>query len=274
MYSLDINFLKDRPENQQNKGNRRISSSRLPAGNWNSIYVGLAAGALLPAIVGVWWLFLQNKNAQLESKNAEIDAQLNSLGIQEQQLQKIQSETNKIKTENQALATVFNQIHPWSATLQDLRDRIPAAVQIENIKQTALSTPQQSQPAPNSAPSAAQKGQSTANPAGGIEISGMASSFSDANDFLLTLQQSSFFKPTDTKIVTAELIDSPISAAGSVSKSPTALPVKLPQVVRYTIQSNLSDVPASKLIQELEYKGTFGLVNRIRTLQKIGVIQP
>jgi len=272
MYSLDINFLKDRPENKQNKGTR-ISRSRLPAGNWNSIYVGLAAGVLLPAIVGVWWLFLQNKNAQLQSKNAEIDAQLNSLGIQEQQLQKIQSETNKIKAENQALATVFNQIHPWSATLQDLRDRIPAAVQIQNIKQTALSTPQQSQPAPNSAPSAAQKGQSAANSAGGIEISGMASSFSDANDFLLTLQQSSFFKPADTKIVTAELIDSPISAAG-VSKSPTALPVKPPQVVRYTIQSNLSDVPASKLIQELEYKGTFGLVNRIRTLQKIGVIQP
>jgi len=271
MYSLDVNFLKDRPEHKSNKG-PKLSPARLPAGNWNSVYLGLATGLLLPAIVGVWWMFLQNKNAQLESKNAEIDAQLNSLGIQEQQIQKIQETTTKIKGENQALATVFNQIHPWSATLQDLRDRIPAAVQIENIKQTALSTPPPSQPAANSAQSATQKSQSTPNQTG-IQISGMASSFNDANDFLLTLQQSPFFKQTDTRIVTAELTDSTLSTAGSVPKSAT-VPVKPFQVVKYTIQSSLSDVPASRLIQELERKGTFGLVARIRTLQKTGVIQP
>jgi type IV pilus assembly protein PilN len=42
--------------------------------------------------------------------------------------------------------------------------------------------------------------------------------------------------------------------------------------VRYTIQSNVSDIPASELMRELEQKGSVGLVNRIRSMQKIGVI--
>ncbi len=274
MYSLDVNFLKDRQENKKVARNIGPSTKRLPVGKTsNYLYLGLAVGLFLPFLVGSGWLLLQNQNSHLENKNAEIDAQLNALGIQEQQLKKVQEETNKIKGDTQALATVFNQIRPWSATLQDLRDRIPRTVQIETIKQIATSAPQQGQPAPNpgGTTSAPQQGQPGPNP-GGIEISGMASSFSDVNDFLLILQQSVFFKPTDTKIITAELID-PISVAGNVSRSPKAVPVKPPPVVRYTIQSSLSDVPASELIPELERKGTSGLVTRIRTLQKEGVIQ-
>lgn len=274
MYSLDINFVKDRPEYKLQAGTRRYSKLRLPAGNLTPLYLGLVSGLLLPALVGAGWLFLQNQNAQLEQKTAELDAELNRLGIQDQEIKKIQEETNQIKAGTQALATVFNQIRPWSAMLQDIRDRIPRTVQIETIKQSAAAAAQPAQPAPSpAAGNAAATAQPASNSTSGIELTGIARSFNDVNDFLLTLQQSSFLKGADTKIVTAELVDSPVAAATPVSQSATSVPVKPPQVVRYTIQSSLSDVPASELLRELERKGTLGLVTRIRTLQQKGVIQ-
>lgn len=270
MYSLDINFVKDRPEYKLDKG-KQSSKQRQPASDFTKLYLGLAAGLLLPAVVGAGWLFLQNQNSQLEQNVAKLDENLNKLGIQEQEIKKIQDDANQIKAETQALATVFNQIRPWSAILQDIRDRTPVAVQIESIKQTAAPAAPPGQPAPTA--SAAPAGQPAPNPVSGIEVSGVARSFNDVNDFLLTLQQSPFFKPTDTKIVTAELIDNPIQAAGSVSQSTRGVPLKLPQVVRYTMQSSLSDAQASELLRELERKGALGLVTRIRTLQKRGIIQ-
>lgn len=280
MYSLDVNFIKDRPDYNL-KANTRTSKFRLPVGNFSPLYLGLGTGLLLPALVGIGWLFLQSQNSQLEQQIAELDTQLSRLGIQEQEIKTVQTETNQIKAENQALATVFNQIRPWSAMLQDIRDRIPATVQIESIKQVAAAAPAAS-PSPSPSPSpqappanATPQGQApppTATPVGGIEITGIARSFNDVNDFLLTLQQSAFLDPTDTRIITAELVDS-TAIAGSASPSASTVVVRGPQFVRYTIQSSLSDIPASELLRELERKGTLGLVARIRFLQQRGVIQ-
>jgi type IV pilus assembly protein PilN len=168
-----------------------------------------------------------------------------------------------LQTDTKALATVFNQIRPWSAMLQDLRDRIPRSVQIEAVKQIAA-IPPAGAPQPPAAGAATPP--PNANPAGGIEITGKARSFSDVNDFLLTLKQSAFFQAADTRIVSAELAE----AAASNDKAA----FKPPSLVKYTIQSNLSTVPAAELLRELERKGTLGLVTRIRTLQQKGVIQP
>ncbi|MBW4638782.1 MAG: PilN domain-containing protein [Gloeocapsa sp. UFS-A4-WI-NPMV-4B04] len=283
MYSLDVNFIKDRPDYNL-KANTRTSKFRVPVGNFSPLYLGLATGLLLPALVGIGWLFLQSQNSQLEQQIAELDIQLNRLGIQEQEIKTVQAETNQIKAENQALATVFNQIKPWSAMLQDIRDRIPATVQIDSIKQVAAAAPATPQPAaspsPSPSPQASPPGTTAqgqapapiATPVGGIEITGIARSFNDVNDFLLTLQQSAFLQPTDTRIVTAELVDS-TAIAGSASPSGNTVVVRGPQFVRYTIQSSLSDIPASELLRELERKGTLGLVARIRFLQQRGVIQ-
>lgn len=270
MYSLDINFLQDRSEHQQDRG-RGFTKPLLPsfAGSMTPLYLGLATGLLLPTVVGAGWLFLQTQNTQLENNIAAIDAELNRLGIQEENIKKIQAQTSQTQAETQALATVFNQIRPWSAMLQDMRDRIPTTVQIQTVKQIAAATPPAAQPSSN-ANANQQPAQPASNPAGGIEISGIARSFNDVNDFLLTLKQSPFLKSTDTRIVTAELIDNPVAAASGSAKT---APVKLPQVVQYTIQSSLSDIPASELLRELERKGTLGLVTRIRTLQQRGVIQ-
>ncbi len=50
------------------------------------------------------------------------------------------------------------------------------------------------------------------------------------------------------------------------------MPIKPDKIVKYTIQSNLNDVPATQLIRELEQKGTVGLVTRLRSIQQTGVI--
>ncbi|MBD2166382.1 PilN domain-containing protein [Calothrix membranacea FACHB-236] len=259
MYSLDINFLKDRPNYQNTATKKAGVKIRLPVGNMTPLYIGVAVGICLPTLVGGAWWLLQAKNAELEQNLAQLDQESKRLDTELASINKIKEETTKIKGETQGLVTVFDQIRPWSAMLQDLRERIPANVQIENIKQIPPLPPAQGQPT----------GTTTGNPAGGIEINGMARSFNDVNDFLLTLQQSSFLKASESKIKTAELVNAPLPA-GTAGKNDEKIPP--PQVVKYTIQSSLSDVPASELIRELEQKGTVGLVTRIRSIQKTGVI--
>ncbi len=255
MYSLDINFLKDRVTDQKSPGNQP-TRIKLPVGNLTPLYIGVAIGVFFPALVGTGLWFLQGKNTELEQNIAQLEQENQSLEAQIGSIKKIREETNSIKGETQSLVAVFDQIRPWSAMLQDLRDRIPATVQIETVKQTP--------------PVAAAEGQPSPNPAGGVEISGLARSFNDVNDFLLTLQQSAFFKGTEAKIVSAELVDAPVTIAARGLTGPA---IKPPQVVKYTIQSTLSDVPASDLVRELEKKGTVGLVARIRSLQQTGVFQ-
>lgn len=253
MYSLDVNFLKDRAP--QPKTSVKRPKQAISLGDLTPIYIGVAVGVIFPALVGGGWWFLQGKNtelgeniAKLEQKNQELESKIGNIN-------KIREETNKVKGETQALVTVFDQIRPWSAMLQDMRDRIPATVQIENIKQIAPTAPAEGQPPPN--------------PAGGVEITGYARSFNDVNDFLLSLQQSRFLKSTEGKITTAELVDAPIPPGIQPANS---VLIKPPQIVKYTIQSSMSDVPASELTRELEQKGTVGLVSRIRSLQQTGVI--
>jgi type IV pilus assembly protein PilN len=253
MYSLDVNFLKDRPVYQKTP-NQKKPGVAFPTGNLTPIYIGVAVGVFLPGLVGFGWWFLQAQNTDLEQKAAQLEQENQRLDVEIGNINKIREETSKVKAETQAFVTVFDQIRPWSAMLQDLRDRIPSTVQIENIKQIPPTKSDKDKPSPN--------------PAGGIEISGMARSFNDVNDFLLTLQQSRFLKSSDSKIITAELVNAPLPP-GSGGNNVSIPPV---QVVKYTIQSSLSEVPASELIRELEQKGTVGLVARIRSMQQTGVI--
>jgi type IV pilus assembly protein PilN len=257
MYSLEINFLNDRPQLRQKSPRKLELKLVFPSGNFTSVYLGVGLGVFFPLLAGLILWFLQAKNAELAQNITQLEQQKQQLDIQIGDINKIKEEIKTIKGETQVLVTVFDQIRPWSAMLQDLRDRIPATVQIDHIKQLP--------------PIAPEKGQPPANPSGGLELTGFARSFNDVNDFLLTLQQSQFLKSTETKIMTSELVDAPLRPGTTPSK--TGIPVKPPQVVKYTIQSSMSDVPASQLIRDLEQKGTVGLVTRIHSLQQTGVIQ-
>ncbi|HEY9750980.1 MAG TPA: PilN domain-containing protein [Allocoleopsis sp.] len=261
MYSLDVNFLNDRPEYRPDVGGGP-SRPKAPSGSMTPLYLGVAAGVFLPVAVVVMWLVLQNKNTELQVRIDELNARLGELQKADEKVAAINAQVGQIKAETDALATVFNQIKPWSAMLQDIRDRVPAGVQVSNIQQTdaPAATPQNPKPAPR------------------VEITGAARSFNDVNDFLLTLQKSPFLKAAETQLVSADLRDNPTQI--EVRQDPTGqastpdVQVKLPQIVAYRIQTSLSDVPASELLRELDRKGAVGLVTRIRTLQQKGVIQP
>ena len=274
MYSLDVNFVKSRkPVKADTVARRSFSVPRL-SGDMTPIYIGLGVGLASCALVGAGLVIFSAQNSKLTSEVAQLDQTLTALGIQEQEIQRTKTDLEQIKGQNRALATVFNQIRPWSAILQDIRDRIPAnAVQIQSIKQivptqTVVAATPAATPAPAATPSATPAAvpisPATPIPVSGIEIAGLARSFNDVNDLILTLKQSSFLQSAETRIITATLVENPVQSSAGV---------KLPQVVSYTIQSTFSDAGATALLRELERKGTLGLVTRIRTLQQKGLIQ-
>ncbi len=272
MYSLDINFLNDRPEYKTDSARRAgrktstyVSDDRRP------LYWGLAAGVFFPVALLALWGFLQVRNSDLERQQVELDAQLGNLEAQKRDLASINAQIKQGTDETQALATVFNQIKPWSAMAQDIRDRLPPNVQIAGITQVD----------PTKAPAKpAVAGQAPAPVSGLVQIDGVANSFNDVNDFLLTLQQSNFLQSAQTKLVSAELTDpqalQSLDLAGSKAGGSSANyeTPKLPPRVKFSLQTALSDVPASELIRELDRKGAVGLVTRIEALKEKGVIKP
>jgi type IV pilus assembly protein PilN len=262
VYSLDINFLKDRAPSPSPSGGTKVKTPASP-GDFTPLYIGGAIAAFSLAIVGTGWWILQGQNDQLQQNIAQLEQENQKLEAEIGNINKIRQEITQVKSETQALVTVFDQIRPWSAILQDVRERIPSSVQLDNIKHVALQPPAQAASTPPPA------GQPQAQPsqAGGIEIAGFARSFTDVNDFLVTLQQSRFLKAKEVRITNAELTEAPAPPGGLPQGA------KLPKVVKYTIQSSLSDVPASELMRELEQKGTVGLVARIRSLQQTGALQ-
>ncbi|MBD1934296.1 MULTISPECIES: PilN domain-containing protein [Cyanophyceae] len=268
MYSLDINFLKDRgivpgPARGSGKSSAPDSKKMLP------LYAGLAVGLLLPAAVGGLWLLLQNQTERLTVVSGTLDEQLNKGKALEQQIQQVNQETQAVQGETKALASVFNEIYPWSAILQDIRDRVPLGLQITTIEQIA----------PDAAAAAAappSPGATVEPPNSNILITGKAPSFDHVNDFLLTLQRSKLFNSDNTQIVIAELKDNTTQV--ELPKNVTEgngpkLEIKLPKVVEYKIQTSLSNAPAADLLREWERKGAVGLVTRLRNLQNKGALQ-
>jgi type IV pilus assembly protein PilN len=279
MYSLDINFLNDRPDiRPQVQGNK---PKQKPAA-MTPLILGVALGLLLPGVVGGLWFFVQQQTAQLETRQAELDSELQRLQIQQDKIKQLNDEIAKVQGETNDLASVFNQIKPWSAMLQDIRERVPVGVQIQTIQQTEDTT-SAAAPTPAASPSPdaqAPNAQATSAPSPTMKlaISGSARSFDEVNYFLLTLQRSPFFKSDETQLVKAELVQNPnkleVTVPQNKTQSGATVTYTLPKTVNYEIQTSLSDIPASELLRELDRKGAVGLVTRIRTLQEKGVIQP
>ncbi|MBD1921569.1 PilN domain-containing protein [Microcoleus sp. FACHB-831] len=269
MYSLDVNFLKDRPDFVNERSNKP-KKEKTPIGTMVPLIAGVAVGLLLPGAVGGLLWYLNQQTAQLEQEGSQLDTQLASQTQKQNEIKSITQQTTTIQGETQALASVFNQIKPWSAMLQEVRDRIPPGVQIKTIVQT-----EQAAPAPAATPAPNAQAQTTPLPIANLEISGTARSFNDVNDFLLTLQRSSFLKKDSTQLVSASLVANPTTLELPKTQAQAAnVKIELPKVVEYKIQTSLTDVPSSELVRELDRKGAVGIVSRIRNLQTKGVIQP
>lgn len=278
MYSLDVNFLNDRAERPSEAG---LARGRAPvAADPRPYYIGAIIAVALPALVGGFWLYLQNQNSTLEQRQAELDSQLTALQAQLGEVTNINNQIQAIESENQALASVFDYIKPWSAVLQDVRSRVPNGVQIVNIEQLEAEQAAAPPPSPSPSPSPAE-GEAAAPPPPApeapppkIAVSGVARSFNDVNDFVLTLQRSPFLEGEEVKLVSSELIDNPTEVEfANQQGGGRNLEVQLPQVVQYTIEGNLTNLPASELLQDLERTLSVGLASRIQALRDRGVLQ-
>ncbi|MEG4073776.1 PilN domain-containing protein [Microcoleus sp. Pol14C2] len=292
MYSLDINFLNDRPDYKPVATKSPAKKSSGGAKDQLPIYGAvLFAFGVNAAVLGAWW-WATNENNKLAQQQATIDQELVTLNTQASTIKAINAETDQVTAEYKALAGVFDQIKPWSAMLQDLSARTPAGVQIGKIEQIDPSpspvaaappppaaTPAAS-PSPGASPSPASPTPAAAPPpvvpqqASKVQISGIASTFAQVNDFMLLVQRSPFFLNTDTKLIAATLKNNPVQLqVRNQNAAPPELP-KLRPVVEYKIETTLSPTGASELLPELRSKQADGLAIRIETLQEKGVLEP
>ncbi|PSN10719.1 pilus assembly protein PilN, partial [filamentous cyanobacterium CCP5] len=197
MYSLDVNFLNDRQDRTVEVRSTRRSSAAVPVGDRRPLLFGLAAGLAAVALVAGYWLVLRNQVKELQARSAELDQEIAQVQSQLQELSGIQAQIAAVEAEIQAFVSIFDQILPWSALLQDLRNNTPARVQIETLSQTAGET-------------LSNQGAVEPPVAGGIELVGKACSFDDVNDFLLLLQRSPLLDGNSVRLVSSQRPEEPI----------------------------------------------------------------
>lgn len=266
MYSLDINFLNDRSEAKSDKRRGTQVRSTVSADDRRPLFLGVAVMVFFPVLAGALFGILILRNGDLEQQQADLDVQLGNLEAEKKNLTKVQEEAKQATEEAQALATVFNQIKPWSAMTQDIRDRLPSSVQLASIEQRSGGEETTTASAAGASPPVSSR----------VEIKGIANSFNDVNDFMLTLQQSNFLRADQTKVVSAELGEEKTlqipEFPGVKREMGEFKPPRLPRRVSFTITTAINDVPASELIRELDRKGAVGLVTRIEALKQRGVI--
>lgn len=294
MYSLDINFLNDRPEYRKDRPTPvGRTQPRSPQNQLPLVGALLFALGINAIVMGTWW-WKTNENSGLAQEQARLDEEVAKLNTQANVIKAINAETDKVTAEYKALAGVFDQIKPWSAMLQDLSARTPAGVQIAKIEQidpspspvAAAPPPPPPAASPAASPGASPSPAASPTPvavlppvappqAAKVVISGIASTFDQVNDFMLLVQRSPFFLNTDTKLIAATLKNNPaqVQVRNQSTAGVTEIP-KLRPVVEYKIETSLSPTVASELLPELRSKQADGLAIRIETLQEKGVLEP
>jgi len=258
MYSLDVNFLTDR--SLELKGPTVAPTADGPSLQQQlPIYIGAGVMLALPLLAGLSLLFVGWQKDQAQANIQTLEAELAKLNAQNKKIQEIQGQVKTIDDDIAGLVGVFNQIKPWSAILQDLTDQTPATVQISGIQQADRV----------------------------LTLTGFSRNYGDLNDFLLTLQNSRFFKADNTKLVTATANPLPITGvetdggggatapkqpAAGAGDEPAGPTVTVPTGVKYTITTELSDTPDNELMSELTRKGAIGLVTRFKILEQKGIM--
>ncbi|GBF79106.1 PilN domain-containing protein [Aphanothece sacrum] len=241
MYSLDINFLKDRhlDTSKTPKVSKAAGSSlkqQLP------ILIGGAVMIILPALTASSLLVLNQLSNQTQENIKTLENELAQLNAQNKSIEEIEAKVKQNNEEIQGLVGVFDQIKPWSAIFQEINQQIPPQVQVGSIAQDGLI----------------------------LTIAGYALNYDDVNDFLLKLQSSPLFIADQTKIVDAVLADFPIEVTGK----PENVEIETPKAVKYTIVTQITDKPSKELQDKFNENGAKGLINRLNTLEQKGAIKP
>ena len=258
MYSLDINFLKDREVRVFEPRPRARGEGAAP-GDRRPLFFGLAAALVPLALVGGYWAVTRGQVNQLQARSLALDSELAQLQGQLAEISTIQGQTDAVRAEINAFVSVFNEIVPWSAILQDIRNRTPSRVQIVSLNQGEGTTLEID---PTVTPPRS----------GGITVDGVACSYDDINDFALVLQRSPLLQSQTVAISQAQQQPTLLDPQ-TQGRCPGTAVGEPDYLIDYTIGSNITSTPSSQLIDELERQGTVGLVTRLRALREKGVIE-
>lgn len=266
MYSLDINFLNDRPDYKPAERKPRPGEKGKPV-DQTPILIGLGVAMGLNALMAGGWFVLNRQNATLSREVAALDVQLGEKNVQVEALDRIYAEARQTNEETDALALVFNEIKPWSALSQEMAEIMQiAGVRITNVRQT--------EPTAEANATPEEEGQTPPRQTAQVTMEGNAGSFGQLNDFILLVNQSPFFDGSKTRLVSARLQDNPIRLVIADGSPVSGDLPDLQPVVQFNIETRLSSASASELLPLLRANGAVGLVNRIETLTQQGVIRP
>lgn len=247
MYSLDVNFLNDREDRSYDLEAVGRSSSGTQA-NWTPAILGVLIGLVPLGLVLIGWGALQRINANLTTQRDQLQVKVDEQGRVAEVVAAAEARAQEAEDSANALITVFDQIKPWSAMMASIRETIPSGVQVKTVQQSAEGIDGQTR----------QK----------VEVKGVALTFDDVNDFVLVLRRSPFLDAENTELISSSLIDNPETIT-LAENAPQGIEVRQPKVVEYTINSVLSDRPASELLAELESTLAVGLTSRIQTIQNL-----
>lgn len=248
MYNLDINFLRDRRAEQPLDISGNLSQKKeVSFTDKIPIAVGLILALVFPAITFGYLQSVNAKTASVEKEVQQIESEIANLGNQNKKIEAANQEIKKVEQETAALVGVFEKIKPWAAIMQEVSDRTPPGVQVDSIQQSG-------------------SGSGT-----GINLAGVARSYDDVNDFVLFLQRSPFFNEKQIKLNGASVTDFSLEVENE-EDLPDNASLEIPSGIKYTISAQLNNAPSSELIEEIDKKGSVGLVTRLKTLERKGAV--
>lgn len=288
MYYLDVNFLNDRPDYKKDAGKSHAPAKGLIIQDPKPLLIGGGAGLALLAMVGGTWLFLTNQTAKLQGNLTELQGKLEKLNVQIKDIDAIKANAKILKEETNALASVFNDIKPWSALLGEFGILLPPGTIVSKIEQkevlppagvAAPPSPPPASPAPAS-PSPAGSAAAPPSPppppsvTPTLTITGTANSYGEVNDLILLINNSPLFKAENTKLISATEKTNPVNLELQDPEAAELVPPvpELPPVVEYKMEVSLSNTGADEILAKLKNLGAIGLVDRIETLKQKGVI--
>lgn len=269
MYSIDINFLNDRPDYRPDLVQARSGGgAQLSAINKILLIGGASVGVVVPALVLGSWLVVNQQKQGLEAELEKLEGELAALENKVEEVQNAEAEIQALRKEAQSMAAVFDHVKPWSAIMEELRDRATmAGVTIQSVEQSETK-PEASQ-SQNQQKGEQNQSQSAPKTIVNLEISGTATTYEALNDFVLVLEDSPFFQPDKTQLMDANKTSNP----SNVELLDESIPndTELPDVVEYTIETRLTDDRVHKLLPEIRDNGADGIVARIETLKQEGL---
>lgn len=281
MYSLDVNFLKDRAiaaspgaVSKAKAPTRKVTLKELVP------LIGGGVGALLVlAIAGGWWGYQRLQIQQVNEQLMILDGQITALQQQNARIQQLTTEIEVANRQTNGLAQVFARIFPWSAIIEDVRVRIPTGVQLRSFRVAAADAAAAAAQPPSAAPLADGTTPPPPNTMPVVTIDGYADSYAAVNVFSVSLQRSAFFSGDTVRLTGVEQVADPNAVTvptGPDTEEGGNVNIELPPVVRYSITANIRDLTtlsSEDLIAQLKSKQNLGSVIRLETLKERGLLE-